>query len=163
MAVLCEAISVVVRRDAIDAYYAGGWGQFVNCVPNATLCTDGELARVGFLTPNDVREFVDDLVDSGLQFESKTKFLGLFGSGRNRSDIVVVDQHQGATMQCPWIEFGKFKLSEHDIEVSMCWLFEGEHIASGIHLKDQNMNLATPVGWSPKDSGGLIFKGEESS
>jgi hypothetical protein len=43
MAVLYEAISVGVSRDAVDAYYAGGWRQFVISVPNATLCTDGEL------------------------------------------------------------------------------------------------------------------------
>jgi hypothetical protein len=163
MAVLCEAISVVVRRDAIDAYYVGGWDHFMKSVPNATLCTDGELARVGFLKPDDIREFVENLVDSGLQFEPKIKLLGLFGSGRNQTDIVVVDKHQGATMPCAWIEFGKFKLSEHDIEVSMCWLFEGERVASGIHLKEQNMELATPIGWSPVDSKGLVFKDEESS
>jgi hypothetical protein len=163
MAVLCDAISVVVRRDAIDAYYTGGWNQFINCVPNATLCTDGELARVGFLTPDDVREFVDDLIDSGLQLEPKIKFLGLFGSGRERSDIVVVDQHRGATMPCSWIEFGKFKLTDHSNEVSMCWLFEGDRIAAGIHLKGSNMELAAPANWSPEDSEKLIFKDKESS
>ena len=54
MAVLCEAISVVVRRDAIDKYFKGGWIKFVDDVPNSTMCTDGELVRVGFMTPNSV-------------------------------------------------------------------------------------------------------------
>ena len=32
MAVLCEAISVVARRDSIDAFYKGGWDTFQNDV-----------------------------------------------------------------------------------------------------------------------------------
>ena len=28
LAVLCEAISVVVRRDSIDKYFKGGWVRF---------------------------------------------------------------------------------------------------------------------------------------
>jgi hypothetical protein len=47
MAVLCEGISVIVRRDAIDKDFDGGWSGFEALVPNSTLCTDGELARVG--------------------------------------------------------------------------------------------------------------------
>jgi hypothetical protein len=54
MAVLVEAISVVVRRDAIDRSYEGGWVAFVSSVPNATLCTDDQLARVGFMDPKAV-------------------------------------------------------------------------------------------------------------
>jgi hypothetical protein len=66
-------------------------------------------------------------------------------------------------MPCSWIEFGKFKLTDHSNEVSMCWLFEGDHIATGIHLKDSNMELAAPANWSPEDSEKLIFKEKESS
>jgi hypothetical protein len=51
MAVLVEAISVVVRRDAIDRSFEGGWMAFVSRVPNATLCTDNQLARVDFMDP----------------------------------------------------------------------------------------------------------------
>jgi len=51
MAVLVEAISVVVRRDAIDRSFGGGWRAFVSCVPNTTLSTDDQLARVGFTSP----------------------------------------------------------------------------------------------------------------
>ena len=58
MAVLVEAISVVVRREAIDRSFAGGWDSFVSLVPNATLCSDGQLARVGFMDPKAVERFV---------------------------------------------------------------------------------------------------------
>jgi hypothetical protein len=37
MAVLVEAISVIVRRDAIDGAFDGGWRGFVSSVPNVTL------------------------------------------------------------------------------------------------------------------------------
>ena len=46
MAVLVEAISVIVQRDAIEKRFHGGWREFENAVPNSTLCADDELARV---------------------------------------------------------------------------------------------------------------------
>ena len=61
MAVFCEAISVVVRRDAIDKYFKDGWIKFVDDVPNSTMCTDGELVRVGFMTPNSVQDYIEFL------------------------------------------------------------------------------------------------------
>ena len=57
MAVLVEGISVIVRRDAIESKYDGGWDTFVDNVPNATLCADDEIARVGFMGPADVEAF----------------------------------------------------------------------------------------------------------
>jgi hypothetical protein len=41
MAVLVEAMSVEVRRDAIDARYPGSWQGFLRAVLNRTLCTYG--------------------------------------------------------------------------------------------------------------------------
>jgi hypothetical protein len=51
MAVLVEAISVVVRHDAIDKRFLGGWQGFLDQVPNNTFCGDGFFARVGFMNP----------------------------------------------------------------------------------------------------------------
>jgi hypothetical protein len=68
VAVLVEAISVVVRREAIDRSFAGGWDTFVSLVPNATLCTDGQLARVGLTDPKAVERFVNSLKSHGLVF-----------------------------------------------------------------------------------------------
>ena len=51
MAVLVEAISVVVRLDAIDRLFAGGRTAMDKLIPNGTYCEDGELMRVGFLSP----------------------------------------------------------------------------------------------------------------
>ena len=49
MAVLVEAISVIVRVDSINEKFPGGWIGFKDHVPNQTLCADNELARVGFI------------------------------------------------------------------------------------------------------------------
>jgi hypothetical protein len=40
MAVLVEAISVIVRRDTIARRYDGGWPGFVAAAVNSTLCAD---------------------------------------------------------------------------------------------------------------------------
>ena len=50
MPVLLEALSVVIRAEALLTRFHGGWDAFVQGVPNRTLCADGFLARVGFLT-----------------------------------------------------------------------------------------------------------------
>ena len=71
MAVLCEGISVIVRRDSIDQNFKGGWAGLLETVPNSTMCTDGELVRVGFLSPADVANYIHELEDLGLQFQSK--------------------------------------------------------------------------------------------
>ncbi len=67
MAVLVEAISVVVRIDAIRKKLIGGWSRFEKLVPNPTLCSDGELARVGFLGPDETKAFIDELVSLQLR------------------------------------------------------------------------------------------------
>jgi len=95
MPVLVEAISVIVRSAAVHTKYVGGWNAFLAEVPNETLCFDEDLARVGFMSPVDVKHYVQRLVAKGLAF--------LDGGGS--VDIVVVDQREGPTAPCDWIEF----------------------------------------------------------
>ena len=61
MAVLVEGISVLIRKDAVRNKMIGGEDRLRLLIPNATYCDDGELARVGFMTPTDVRAFVEEL------------------------------------------------------------------------------------------------------
>jgi hypothetical protein len=96
MAVLAEAISVMVRVEAIRVKVNGGWAGFVAQVANDTLCTDNELARVGFMHPNDAIAFVKNLVAGGLTF---------LDSAQCAVDIAVVDQQTGPTTCCLWIDF----------------------------------------------------------
>ena len=148
MAVLVEAISVIVRRDAITARFSGGWHQFLAIVPNSTLCSDEDLARVGFMSPPDIEAFVRCLEKDGLTFVR----------GGQAVDIAVVDQMRGPTMPAEWLEFARLSLGGTENKVAACWLFEGPRIAAGIHMPAKGMTLATPDGWTYDDSLSANFK-----
>ena len=142
MAVLIEAISVVTRRAAIDAKYPGAWKAFVDESPNRTLCYDSDLARVGFMTPMDVGVFVEHLERNGM-------FFLVNGTAQ---DIAVVDQQQGPTTKCEWLEFARLPFGESGGTVSACWLFEGPRMGAGVHFRGLTMDLHTPPGWTFEDS-----------
>jgi hypothetical protein len=89
MAVLVEAISIIVRLEAIASRYDGGRAAFVVNVPNRTPCCDNELAGVGFMNPDDCKAFVHWLGRKGIPFEN--------GAG---PDVVVADQLCGITPAC---------------------------------------------------------------
>lgn len=97
MAVLVEAISVLIKRDVIETRYPGGWEGFVATAPNSTLCADTQLARVGFMVPADVEQFVAVLARSGIVYVN---------NGR-AEDICVVDQTAGCMVPCDWLEVGQ--------------------------------------------------------
>ena len=140
MAVLTEGISVVIRRDAIEAKFNGGWQAVMDHAPKRTLCTDGLLASVGFMRPGDVERFIRFLKRSGLVFlENGTAI-----------DISVVDMLTGPTVNTPWLEFlGKTKAGT----VSSCWLFEGPRDkGSGTYLPSLSMEVAVPHGWTYEES-----------
>jgi hypothetical protein len=142
MAVLVEAISVIVRLEAINSKFFGGWPEFVNCVPNRTMCTDGELVRVGFMVPSDVETFVNLLESLGLVFLRNDCAI----------DLAVVDQMTGPTRPADWLEFGQLSLNGNGNKVAACWLVVG----AGFRLSAQAMPLATPEGWTYEVSAGLI-------
>jgi hypothetical protein len=142
MAVLVEGISVVVRRQAIGEKFAGGWPRFVAEVPNATLCADDDLARVGFMSPADVEAFVDRLTQNGL----------CFAQGGVCKDIAVIDQVRGPTMPVEWLEYAQIPFGDTGGRVAACWLFEGPRVAAGVHLSCSALELATPEGWRYEQS-----------
>lgn len=109
MAVLVEAISVIVRRSAIDEKFPGGWTAFVETAPNSTLCADSRVARVGFMHPSDVQAYVGELERAGL----------VYLSGGQALDIAVVDQQRGPAAPCEWLQFGHIQLSR-DQRVAVC-------------------------------------------
>lgn len=110
MAVLVEALSVVIQAKRIHDAYPGGWDAFASEVPNDTLCSDGAVVRLGFMTPDDVRACIRGLESRGLTHVRE---------GRAQ-DIVVVDQRRGPIDRCDWIQFGKMR---SDLgEVSVCRL-----------------------------------------
>jgi hypothetical protein len=100
MAVLVEAISVIVKVSSLEEHYPGGWAGFRDASPNQTLCCDNEIARVGFMVPDDVRSFVDGLERCGLTYVDNDQAV----------DICVVDQQRGPMKRSEWLEFGKIEL-----------------------------------------------------
>lgn len=132
MAVLVEGISVVVRVAAILEKLPGGWPAFRDSVPNSTLCCDNELARVGFMSPTDVKMFVAVLEDFGLVYLQE-------GSAQ---DLVIVDQRRGFAASCTWADFGRVNLGGNpDQRVAACRL----------NTSHQQM-VFTPNGWTYEDS-----------
>lgn len=124
MAVLIEAISVVVKMSALCERYPGGWEAFRDNSPNQTLCADGQLARVGFMTPDDVEAFIEELESDGLVYL-------LDGDSQ---DIVVADQQRGFDAPCSWAECG-------DIEIN------GNSIKACQAVEDDSHQLMYPDGW----------------
>ena len=101
MPVLAEAISVCVLRSAIDGKYDYGWDAFRARTPNYSLCTDGEIARVGFMHPDDSSAFADDLIEYGLSCDQDG----------GPTDICIVDQVEALIGSCSWI-------SVHHLEIN---------------------------------------------
>jgi hypothetical protein len=137
MAVLAEAISVIVRKDAVAARLPGGEARFLELVPNRTLCDDQDLYRVGFLSPEETARFTDALQDAGLIF---------LGDNTCAVDLAVVDQQHGPTTACAWLGFGRHGLGAGQ-SVSLCWQKSptGEPDTPATALAHDA--LATPTGW----------------
>lgn len=129
MAVLVEAISIIVRRGAIEQRFPGGWHGFLGSVPNETLCSDQDLARVGFMCPEDVGTYATSLEEAGL----------VFRRDGHAVDFAVVDQLRGPTVPAPWLEFGKIEI--RGVRISACWL-------AGQSPKE----IALPEGWTYENS-----------
>lgn len=132
MAVLIEAISVVVRTDAVLAKFSGGWEAFKAQVPNRTLCADKELARVGFLEPADMAEFVAALERGGLVHVADGQAV----------DFVVADQRQGLSAPCAWANFGHMHFGGDPAKRIAACRFAGS----------TNTQLVAPPGWTYEDS-----------
>ena len=90
MAVVIEVLSLVLRVDRVAQRFPGGWTAFESQVrDHPSYCNDGELARLAFLTQEDVAALAGDLRGSGLQAE----------------DMAVVDQDTGPVQPPEWLEF----------------------------------------------------------
>lgn len=98
MAVICEAISVLVPVEVLMRSFPGGPAAYERLVPNASFCSDGVLTRVGFMHHNDSRAWSDLLEDAGLQYLSSED-----AATPSAVDFIVVDQRQGPLVACNWL------------------------------------------------------------
>jgi hypothetical protein len=97
MAVLIEALSVIVKVSVLEARYPGGLDGFIDDCPNATFCSDDRLARVGFLDPRDVAAFLAYLGNVGLVLFDREGW----------RDVAVVDQLAAEqAIPCAWLAIG---------------------------------------------------------
>jgi len=132
MAVLVEGISVIVRAGAIVHKHAGGWEAFVADCPDASLCADGELVRVGFMDPRDAKQFVATLTEKGLTYRADGEAV----------DLVIADQQRGLSAPCKWADLGSVPAPDHESEsVVACQLAGSDPDA-----------LMTPEDWSYEES-----------
>ena len=128
MAVLVEGISVIIKAQAIIDRYPGGWEAFEANPPNATLCADNELIRVGFMTPVDAKGFVERLASHGIEYLRDGKAI----------DLVVADQQRGLAAPCEWAEFGRLD-----------WEGDSEKRVAACRLVGSRYGqVLTPDGWS---------------
>ena len=111
MAVLVEANSVIVRVPAIRERYVGGWPAFADDAPNNTLCSDGDVARIGFMDPNDAESFIASLERRGL----------IFLRAGESQDIAFAVQGSGLTVPCDWLEYGQIDVKP-GATVAAVWL-----------------------------------------
>jgi hypothetical protein len=130
MAVLCEAISVIVSVDVLTRRYPGGLAGYEADVPNATFCTDGVVTRVGFMAPIDTQEWAQQVQDAGVVLRAPDDTF---------AEMAVVDALTGLTRPCHWLETGVVD------EVRWAWLAGA---APG--------ELAAPEGWSASGQWGFI-------
>ena len=108
MSVLIEAISVVIKKRAIEERFPGGSDGFAANVPNQTYCDDGNLVRVGFMAPQDVEDFVGHLEACGL----------VYIQNGCPEDIVVIDQIRGPMVECDWARLVRLQNDDGSIVVA---------------------------------------------
>lgn len=138
MAVLVEALSVVVRCEAVVKKFSGGVDAFMATIPNETLCSDGELVCVSFMVPKDVQTYVEYLTSNGLTFKELDKAV----------DIVVIDQQRGMTTFCDWGEFGETDWENNpDQSISVCCA-----------IPTKRNNVVVPENWTYENSLSANYK-----
>jgi len=131
MAVLAEALSVVIKVESLLNLSTENQVKFTQNIPNKTFCGDGELIRIGFMSPSDVQSYADSLKSLGLVFMENS----------TAKDFVVVDQFRGPTTDCSWIDFGDIELGDTGNSIKSCRL-KGSTITQ----------VSCPTGWSFEQS-----------
>jgi len=107
MAIILEAISVVIKHDSILKKYPNGVLGFLADISSfkAPWHTDFEVSRVGFFDPNEMHAYLRVLEQRGLVFTMDSTY--------NNCDFCIVDMISGPTKTCPWLGFGRQRIFEN--------------------------------------------------
>ena len=93
MAVLIECMNVVVKCEPAARLYPGGMDGLEKDCPNKTFCSDGLVARVGFMSIIDARRYIVELQRYGLTYCLKDECV----------DIALVSVEHGFEHDCHWL------------------------------------------------------------
>ena len=129
MPVLAEALSVIIKKESLERLYVGGFIAFLQANQYKTLCYDDDIVRVGFMTPDDVGDFIDKMTSAGLKYIEDDKAL----------DMTVVDQVKGSLAPAAWLTFGKVNILIEQKPQSLSACKEANSLST---------NLITPSNWS---------------
>ena len=89
------------------------------------------------MEPNAVQSFLEQLQNGGLTFLAEG----------NSVDIAVVDQQNGLTVECEWLEVARVGFDDTG-SVMAAWLWDKPRIAHGVHMAEGGIDLHTPPGWN---------------
>jgi len=132
MSVLVEAISLVIRRAALDQKFEGGTNAFLSyCASRLSsehryACSDDHLVCLSYYTNDAADRGAVPLLGAGLIEIENDEF----------ADFAVIDQHYGPVLDCRWLEW-----SRDPAGFTSAWL-AGE-------LPGE---LTTPQGWTVEQS-----------
>jgi hypothetical protein len=93
MAILIDAVTVVVTIPSLNEHYPGGLDAFTQHAPNGTCRSDGAIAGISFMVPADAWRFVRSLTQHGFVDPSTTP----------SADVAVVEQQAGLLAPCDWL------------------------------------------------------------
>lgn len=129
MPVLAEALSVIIRKESIEQHFIGGFIAFLQANQYKTLCYDDDIVRVGFMTPDDVGDFIDKMTFAGLKYLEGNKAI----------DMTVVDQVKGLLEPTTWLTFNKVNFSNDKKQQSLSICKEVNSLST---------ELVVPSNWS---------------
>lgn len=133
MAVVIEAITIVVRRDAVRRAFRGNEAAFEALAPNRSGRKDAHLHAIGFMDHRDAAAFVTRALEPrGLTW----------ARGVEAIDLTLVDQLTGLQHYTPWLEVGQYPVEGG--AVTAAWLKGTEPGA-----------LSTHAGWNLQGYMGL--------
>lgn len=102
MAVDLEFINLLIRIDAIEARYEGGWEQFKKdheMEIGSSAWYDDHLFRTGAMSPGDLESSVDHYISRGLQLWHEEDGEPVEWIDGCASDIF------GPTLRCEWLDY----------------------------------------------------------
>ena len=127
MAVLIEAVNILVRNATIERRLPDGLLGWARLCPNSMYCTDGELFRIGFLCDSDAFAFVEELI--GLGFAAPTS--------EGSAEIALLAEGSGFAYPCDWLQLARVQIDG------------GTRVMAALIRGSEVKGLAVPRNWKP--------------